>query len=441
MGKRNFWKYSFAWLAFAGLFAGSLSGCGKDEGSAGEAGGGFEAQEARGAGERVTLEIYAWQDEEDNVEALAAGYMAQNEDVAIHANFVPVSEYPQRMMSLRGGESQADCLFFPTPSEAAVWQNKGMLMNLEQWLEQWDTDEAYGDWCQEGEECGSYMVPYRMSRWAVYYNKDLFDRRGVPYPQEGWTWEDYERTAVQLTRQEGGDTSYGSLSFEPTSTWWRVPARTGGANNPFVPEDLEAFRKAAQWCYELTYELGAQLPYTEQTGKAGNSYDANFLEGDTGMYFSGDWSVASLNKMIAQEGLEIRYDVAPMPHWEGEEGHVISDTAVVAVMSGTEYPEEAWDFIRFAAGPQGAAILAGRSVIPAYCPEEIREIYLSSEQYPEHREYFLMEGRPSRTPANGRYIEAMEVVKEEVAHYLLREQSLEQAFAAIEEGLKEIQEE
>lgn len=456
MGKRDFGKCGFVRRMFSGLFSGLLfgllllSGCGRDgsgygeaEGKPGErrAGDAEGAEDAGDAADAVTLEIYAWQDEEDNVEALAAGYMALNANVVIHANFVPVSEYPQRMMSLRGGESQADCLFFPTPSEAAVWQNKGMLMNLEQRLEQWDADEACGDWCREGEECGSYMVPYRMSRWAVYYNKDLFDRRGVPYPQEDWTWEDYERTAVQLTKQVGGDKSYGSLSFAPTSTWWRVPARTGGANDPFLPEELEAFREAARWCYRLTYELGAQLPYTEQTGKAGNSYDANFLEGDTGMYFSGDWSVASLNKMIEQEGLEIRYDVAPMPHWEGEEGQVISDAAVVAVMSDTEYPEAAWDFIRFAAGPQGAAILAGRSVIPAYCPEEIREIYLSSEQYPEHREYFFAEGKPSRTPANGRYIEAMEIIKEEVAHYLLQEQSLDQAFAAIEEGLKEIQEE
>lgn len=436
MGKSFFRKYGHVWLLLSVLFSGLLSGCAGDGSTFGETG---ETPARGNPGDVVTLEIYAWQDEEDNVEALVAGYMAQNTDVVIHANFIPVSEYPQQMMSLRSGERQADCLFFPTPSEGAVWKNKGMLMNLDQWLEEWDGDEAYDDWYAEGEECGSYMVPYRMSRWAVYYNKDLFDRCGVPYPEEDWTWEDYERIAVLLTGQTGEDKSFGSLSFEPTNTWWRVPARTSGANNPFSPEDLKAFRKAAEWCYRLTYELGAQLPYTEQTGKAGNSYDANFLEGDTGMYFSGDWSVSSLNKMIEQDGLEIHYDVAPMPHWEGDESYVISDTAVVAVMADTEYPEEAWDFIRFAGGLQGAAILAERSVIPACCPEEIREIYLSSENYPEHREYFFMDGKPSRTPANGRYIEAMEIIKEETAQYLLQEQSLEQAFAAIEAGLKEIQ--
>lgn len=342
------WK-GFGYGIVCMMAAGILTGCGV---SAGSGLPDADTQEAaEGSKKSVTLEVYAWQDEEDNIGALASAYMAQNENVVIHANFVPVSEYPQQMMRLRSGEQQADCCFFPNPAEASVWRNKGMLCSLDQWFDAGELERDYGAWYQEGEEsCRFYMIPYRMSRWAVYYNKDLFDRRGVPYPQEGWTWEDYERIAVQLTKRTGEDKSYGSLSFEPTNIWWRIPARTLGANDPFRAEDLQAFRDAAQWCWHLTYELGAQMPYTEQTGKIGNSYDANFLEGDTGMYFSGDWSVASLNKMIAQENLIIHYDIAPMPHWEGRGSHIISDAAVVSMMETTQYPEEALDFIRFVTG-------------------------------------------------------------------------------------------
>lgn len=396
----------------------------------------YEGSEGEG---RVTLEIYAWQDESDNVKALAAGYMAQNENVVIHTNFIPVSEYVQKMMSLKNDEKGADCIFFPTPAEGSVWQNKKILKRLDEWMEE-TPEQDYGSWYQEGEEeCRFYMIPYRMSRWAVYYNKDLFDRRGVPYPEENWTWEDYAQIAVQLTKHAGENKCYGSLSFEPTNIWWRIPARTRGAVDPMKAEDLEAFRQAAQWCYELTYELKAQLPYTEQIGRAGNSYDANFLQGDIGMFFSGDWSVASLNKMIEQENLDIHYDIAPMPHWEGEEGQVISDAAVVTMVDATRYPEETWDFIRFVTGEEGARILAQRGIIPAYCPEQIRQMYLSSENYPEHREYFFTGGEISCTPANGRYVEAMEIVKEEVAHYLLQEQDLEQTFEIVEEELEQIQ--
>lgn len=423
-------------LAF--LAAALLSGC--------RAGGSENGREAReetvnrqGGENTVTLEVYAWQDEEDNVKTLAREYMAQNETVIIHTNFVPVSEYVQKMMSLKNGDGQADCVFFPTPAEGSVWKNKGLLKKLDRWMAEGSMEDAYGTWYLEGEEESRfYMIPYRMSRWAVYYNKDLFDRRGVPYPEEDWTWEEYAQIAVSLTRRTGEDQSYGSLSFEPTNIWWRVPARTMGANDPLKAEDLAAFRKAAKWCYDLTYELGAQMPYTQQIGKTGNSYDANFLEGDIGMFFSGDWSVASLNKTIGQEDLAFRYDIAPMPHWEGEEGRAISDAAVVSMMETTGYPEETWDFIRFVTGEEGARVLAQRGIIPAYCPEAIRQVYLSSEDYPEHREYFFTEGEVSCTPVSGRYVEAMETVKEEVAHYLLQEQDLDQTFEIIEEELEQM---
>ena len=48
---------------------------------------------------------------------------------------------------------------------------------------------------------------------AIYYNKDLFDKAGVPYPKDGWTWEDFQDTAVKLT--------YGAVA--PRSVW-RCPA-------------------------------------------------------------------------------------------------------------------------------------------------------------------------------------------------------------------------
>lgn len=38
----------------------------------------------------------------------------------------------------------------------------------------------------------------------LYYNKDLFDKFGVPYPTEGITWESLQSLATRLTRSDGG---------------------------------------------------------------------------------------------------------------------------------------------------------------------------------------------------------------------------------------------
>ncbi len=44
-----------------------------------------------------------------------------------------------------------------------------------------------------------YGLPYRTSSSIMYYNKTMFDAAGVPYPQEGWTYDDMLEIAKKLT--------------------------------------------------------------------------------------------------------------------------------------------------------------------------------------------------------------------------------------------------
>ena len=44
-----------------------------------------------------------------------------------------------------------------------------------------------------------YLLPKDYSPLAVYYNKKLFDAATVPYPEDGWTWDDLLATAQKLT--------------------------------------------------------------------------------------------------------------------------------------------------------------------------------------------------------------------------------------------------
>lgn len=47
-----------------------------------------------------------------------------------------------------------------------------------------------------------YGLPWIANPLVVYYNKDLFDAAGVPYPPAtgGWTWDEFIETAKALTR-------------------------------------------------------------------------------------------------------------------------------------------------------------------------------------------------------------------------------------------------
>ncbi|WP_158606878.1 ABC transporter substrate-binding protein [Paenibacillus ginsengarvi] len=54
-----------------------------------------------------------------------------------------------------------------------------------------------------------FGLPGRVSSYTLYYNKDLFDKFGVPYLNDKMTWEQIYDTARKLTRVEGGVQYYG----------------------------------------------------------------------------------------------------------------------------------------------------------------------------------------------------------------------------------------
>lgn len=386
---------------------------------------------------QTVLQIYAWPNEAGHLEPLIKAFEEENADIKIAMNYIPETEYTQQMMILRNGNKQADCVFFPNQTDAVIWQNKGVLADMGIYLAEEQT-AFYRESC--GLEDEIYMLPYRTNRWVVLYNKDLFDKRKVDYPSEDWTWDEYARIAVRLTKQYGEDKSWGSLSFEPGSLCWNFPARAAGFCNPLKKADMEAFQRAAKWCYQLTYDMKAQLPYTEQTGQTGYNHDASFLEGNIGMYFGSDVSVASLNRMIEQEGIELHYDIAPLPSWEGEESFEVSDPIFVSMLKDAESTEEAVRFIQFVTGENGAKILAEHEIIPTGMSDDIKEIYMNHSAMPEHREYFLSEDSSSLPPVDIVYAEALDIIRNEVSKYLLQEQSEEKTFSNILEELDTLEE-
>ncbi|CAG7618001.1 hypothetical protein PAESOLCIP111_02072 [Paenibacillus solanacearum] len=59
---------------------------------------------------------------------------------------------------------------------------------------------------------GMYGLPVNTTSAALFYNKSLFDKFGVPYPKEGMTWDETYELAKQLTRSDGGQ-SYKGLTM------------------------------------------------------------------------------------------------------------------------------------------------------------------------------------------------------------------------------------
>jgi multiple sugar transport system substrate-binding protein len=47
-------------------------------------------------------------------------------------------------------------------------------------------------------------LPYQINSLVMFYNKDIFDKFGVPHPKENMTWAETADLARRVTRQDGG---------------------------------------------------------------------------------------------------------------------------------------------------------------------------------------------------------------------------------------------
>jgi multiple sugar transport system substrate-binding protein len=76
-------------------------------------------------------------------------------------------------------------------------------------------DPVSVDMMKEISKGGMYALPTLMSPSPIYYNKDIFDKFGVPYPKDGMTWDDLYELAKKVTRKDGSVQYYGFMvSFQ-----------------------------------------------------------------------------------------------------------------------------------------------------------------------------------------------------------------------------------
>lgn len=378
------------------------------------------------ADDTITLNFQMWSDEEELFTELIRLYEAEHPNVKINMTCTPSSDYTVKLQTVLGGGGDVDMFGISSPPGLAEYVNKGAVRPLDDLIAAAGTDltgvqSILNSIAIDGK---TYGLPYKTSSWFVVYNKDIFDAAGVPYPTGAWTWEEYAEIAAKLTSGEGADKIYGSLNFQPTSMWWRVPGNSMGATNPLNDDELHAWMRAAEFCKSLS-DAGSQPLYEDMAGDAGADYAGNFLQGKYGMFYNGDWVIEMLNTAIRNGDGNVNYDIAPLPHWEGEQAVTPGAAAVLMVTESSKNAEAAYDFIAFCTSAEASKTLLAMDYFPAWQDDNTVATYCEGKTAPEHIEFVVNQDIISQVPCDALYNPATNVIKEEVSLYLLGEQDIE----------------
>jgi len=235
---------------------------------------------------------------------------------------------------------------------------RGLLLDLDPLIARDSKEIDFSDFYEPSVEPSPlddrrYGLPvYGMLIVVLFYNKDLFDSAGIPYPDASWTWQTFVDAAKRLTLDTDGDgytDVYGcnvfltSVSGQGPIMWsYGCDYLNREMNKVTVncPECVEAF----QMLYDLRWKHNV-LPRVSE-GREGAPTLMLFSAGR----FAMEVTHAALIRDLRAAGHKIRWDVAPVP--KGPRGRATRfGSYPLSIASTTKHPEEAWELLKFLASP------------------------------------------------------------------------------------------
>jgi multiple sugar transport system substrate-binding protein len=225
-----------------------------------------------------------------------------------------------------------------------------------------------------------YALPFRSDFWLIFYNKDLFDAAGVPYPSNDLTLDDYDALARRVTQGSGANKTYGAHYH----TWRSAVSLFGilDGKNTIVDGNYDFL---APYYERILKEQADGIVQSYATLKtSGTHYSGAFFNNQIAMMNMGTWFIATqIDKVKAGESLSKNWGLAKYPHPAGvPAGTTLGTITSIAVNRNSAKKEAALDFMKFVSGPEGAAILAKTGTIPAIMNQEVINAIASIPGFP-----------------------------------------------------------
>lgn len=184
-------------------------------------------------------------------------------------------------------------------------------------------------------------LPVGYTTHVMYYNKDLFDAKGVSYPEAGWTWEDAKEIAKKLT-DEGVDTKGLVFSGKPDPFDFEMYLWSNGSAYADESGNLSGNLNAKE-----TVEVFTMFQDMLKEGIAVASEGSGTTEmktGKVGMYVNGSWGISSL------KDAGINYGIVELPSFEGKKGVSIVSSSGLSMSKDSKNKEAAFEFMKFWTG-------------------------------------------------------------------------------------------
>jgi multiple sugar transport system substrate-binding protein len=341
-------------------------------------------QESSGGGSGTTTIKWAIWDYDLTVyyKPLIDAYQAKNPQVKIETVDLGSADYMTVLGTQLSGGADFDVVCVKDIPGYANLVRQNRLEPLNSYIKAKGIDASlYGGTTEQIAVNGEvYALPFRSDFWLIFYNKDLFDAAGVPYPSNDITLDEYDALARKVTLGSGANKTYGAHYHT-----WRSAVQLFGI--------LDGKNTIVDGTYDFL------TPYYERVLKeqddgivqsyaalktSGTHYSGAFFNSQIAMLNMGTWFIATqIDKVKTGESLSKNWGLAKYPHPAGvPAGTTLGTITSIAVNRNSAKKDAALDFMRFVSGPEGAAILAKLGTIPAIMNQEVVNAIASIPGFP-----------------------------------------------------------
>ena len=395
------------------------------------------------------LTVMGWEQSELEYAAIENGLAKFEElhpDIEVEFTTGPDgADYVARLLAALAGDVMPD-VFFIAAEEYRQFASRGIMTDL---TDKFTDEYSFDDFLPSVQKIMNvdghiYGIQSCIVAPVVYYNKDIFDKLGVPYPdadpEKTWTAEAFREMAKQLTVRDGDDVeTYGVYGLE--AAWLMVYASMiSNGVSPYSddywtstfssPETAEVL----QWIYDIRHVDGS-APDALTLSTIGMSAAQMLQTGKVAMIIDGSWALQQLATMGFPVGK------APLPVFG--EPTTISFAHLHAISKTSPNQEEAWELLKFLSGIeyQGALVSEGLWMpnrISMYAPEVVEQWYredVHGEDYMKMLNYFRNSAvGPTALQKSGK---CEDILAEETQLFFEGTQSLEDTMKNIDDRTNE----
>ena len=273
--------------------------------------------------------------------------------IKVKVDYVPAGEVSQKILLRVAGNTPLDVVNLNDTAFPKFVEN-GVFYPLDEFIKN-DPDFRLEEYHPSAIECAKiqgklYSLPPIFGTVICFYNKTLFRKAGLPYPKDGWTWEEFRYVCQKLTvdqNKDGKPEQFGCGGIEFWD-WTPMLFQNGGRildeNGKCVLNSKEniATLQFVKDMYTKDKSVVSQITFPGVFTGGGRARGSGelFGTGRIGLQFGG-------LELIKKFPSNLDWDIVAPPEKRGGKKYFHGGFWGYGIISGSKNKKLAWELVKF----------------------------------------------------------------------------------------------